>query len=164
MTPKELLLNHLDHTFEKEAWQPSLAMAVQGLTASQAAWKPAPNRHSIWQIVRHVTHWKRATLDAWEGTRPLFSGRTMTERFNEVVRTDWPDASGTDEDWEADVRALVDVSLAIRERAMKAETEDLARPFPGEEWGPAVVRVFRMATHDIYHAGQIRYLRALQGA
>jgi hypothetical protein len=163
MTPKHLLFNHLDCTFEKEAWPPSLAMAVQGLTAAQAAWRPGPNRHSIWQIVRHVTHWKRATLNAWEGTQPLSSGRDVTDRFNEVMRTDWHDASGTDGDWEADVRALHDVSLAIRERARNAEAEDLLRPFPGEDWGPAVLRVLRMATHDIYHAGQIRYLRALQG-
>ncbi len=164
MTPKDLLLNHLDYTFEKEAWQPSLAMAVQGLSAAQASWRPGPNRHSIWQIVRHVTHWKRATLEAWEGTQPLFSGRQVTDRFDEVMRTDWHDVSGTDADWEADVRTLHDISLAIRERARNAEAEDLLRPFPGEDWGPGVLRVLRMATHDIYHAGQIRYLRALQGA
>lgn len=163
MTPKELLLNHLEYTFEKEAWQPSLAMAVHGLTAAHAAWKPAPDRHSIWQVVRHVTHWKRATLQAWEGSQPLFSDRRATEKLHEVVRTDWPDASGTDEAWEADVRAIHDVSLAMWERARASSEEDLQRPFPGEDWGPAVMRVLRMATHDIYHAGQIRYLRALQG-
>jgi DinB superfamily len=164
ITPKDVLLTHLDYTFEKEAWQPSLAMAVQGLTAAQAAWKPGPNRHSIWQIVRHVTRWKQATLEAWQGARPLFSGHTETQRFNELMRTDWCGASGTDEDWQADVRALHDVSLAVRDRAGNADAEDLLRPFPGEDWGPAVLRVLRMATHDIYHAGQIRYLRALQGA
>jgi DinB superfamily len=61
VTPKDLLLNHLEYTFQREAWQPSLAMAVQGLTAAQVSWKPGPDRHSIWQIVRHVTHWTRAT-------------------------------------------------------------------------------------------------------
>lgn len=162
ITPKDLLLTHLEYTFEKEAWQPSLAMAVQGLTAAQAAWRPGPNRHSIWQIVRHVTRWKQATLEAWQGSQPLFSGHDATERFNEVMRTDWSDASGTDKDWQADVRALHDVSLAVRERASNADAADLQRPFPGEDW-PAVVRVLRMATHDIYHAGQIQYLRALQG-
>lgn len=163
ITPKDLLLNHLDYTFEKEAWQPSLAMAVQGLTAAQAAWRPGPNRHSIWQIVRHVARWKQVTLEAWRGSQPLFSGQGATERFNEVMRTDWSEASRTDADWRADVRALHDVSLAVRERAANADAEELLRPFPGEDWGPAVLRVLRMATHDVYHAGQIRYLRALQG-
>ena len=137
-------------------------MAVQGLTAAQAAWRPSPNRHSIWQIVRHVTRWKQATLAAWQGSQPLFSGQNATERFDELMRTDWYDASGADAEWQADVRALHDVSQAVRDRAGNADAEDLLRPFPGENW-PAVVRVLRMATHDIYHAGQIRYLRALQG-
>ena len=160
---KELLLDHLEYTFEKEAWQPSLTMAIEGLTAAQASWKPAPDRHSIWQIVRHVTHWKRATLEAWQGAQPLFRGRDATERFNDIMRTDWQDASGTDANWQADVRALTEVSQAIRERAQALELESLLRPFPGEAWGPAALRVLRMATHDIYHAGQIRYIRALQG-
>ncbi len=76
LTLKTVLLHHLEHTFEKEAWQPSLRMAIDGVTAKMAAWKPGPQRHSIWQIVRHLSRWKQATLGAWDGTRPLFqSGR-----------------------------------------------------------------------------------------
>jgi hypothetical protein len=92
VTPKDLLLHHLEHTFQREAWQPALAMAVQGLTAAQASWKPGSDRHSIWQIVRHVTHWKRATFEAWQGTRPLFRGREVTARerfangFSNIMR------------------------------------------------------------------------------
>ena len=40
---------------------------------------------------------------------------------------------------------------------------DSFQKVPGEDM-PGVLRVLRMATHDAYHAGQIRYLRALQGA
>ena len=35
-TVKDIVWDHLEHTFEKEAWQPSLAIAVEGLTAAQA--------------------------------------------------------------------------------------------------------------------------------
>ena len=35
ITVKQLVLDHLEHTFEKEAWQPSLAIAVEGPTALQ---------------------------------------------------------------------------------------------------------------------------------
>jgi hypothetical protein len=80
------------------------------------------------------------------------------------MRTDWQEVSGTDADWQTDVRALKEVSHAVEERAKALDLERLLQPFPGEEFGPAVLRVFRMATHDVYHAGQIRYIRALQGA
>lgn len=163
MTVKDLLLNHLEYTFEKEAWQPSLAMSIAGLTAPQAAWKPGPKRHSIWQIVRHVTHWKQATLGAWDGTRPLFNSESGdTEYYRETERTDWPEVSGDEATWWRDCDALRSVSTRIAARAEALDSESLLQPFPGEDM-PAALRLLRMATHDIYHAGQIRYLRALQG-
>ena len=58
------------------------------------------------------------------------------------------------------VRALHAVSGEIRGRAAQLRDADCLRPFPGEEM-PLLLRVLRMATHDIYHAGQIQYLRAL---
>ena len=162
VTLKDLLLNHLEYTFEKEAWQPSLAMAARGLTAEQAAWKPGRERHSIWQIVRHVLRWKNATLEAWDGTTPLFLGKP-TAHMLDLERSDWQEASGDDEAWHADVTALEDVSRRIKERIQAMDADALQRPFPGEDM-PAVLRVLRMATHDPYHAGQIRYIRALRGA
>jgi hypothetical protein len=163
LTRKAVLLHHLEYTFEKEAWQPSLAMAVDGVTATQAAWKPAPERHSIWQIVRHVSRWKQATLDAWDGTKPLYlAGHGETDYARGLDLTDWHEISGDETAWRADVQILHAVSTEIRRRVEAlAVEEELLQPFPGEDM-PAVLRLVRMATHDIYHAGQIRYLRALQ--
>jgi uncharacterized damage-inducible protein DinB len=157
MTTRELVLDHLVHTFEKEAWQPSLAMAVEGLTAAQAAWKPGPRRHSIWQIVRHITLWKQAVLDALDG-------RVPSERALE--QADWPEVSGDDAAWQADVCALHAVSQQLIARAAVATDEEMARPAPTYQEYPGqvlAVRLVRTFTHDSYHAGQIRYLRALQG-
>lgn len=163
VTIKDLLLHHLEYTFEKEAWQPSLAMATEGVTAQQALWKPAAERHSIWQIAWHVTHWKRATLGAWDGSRPLFrAGSGSTEFLDEAERTDWQEVSGDESTWQADCQALHEVSRTIAERAAAMTEEQFLQPFPGEDM-PAALRLLRMATHDIYHAGQIRYLRVLQG-
>jgi len=161
VTIKDLLLNHLDYTFEKEAWQPSLAIAIQGLTSKQAAWRPGPQRHSIWQIVRHVIHWKRGTIEAWDGVKPVVRAGAPTEHARELERTDWQEVSGDETAWQADVRALHEVSMAIRERIQAMNEDDLQRPFEGERM-PTVLRILRMGTHDIYHAGQVRYLRALQ--
>lgn len=156
MTVKELLLDHLEVTFEKATWQPPLSMAVQGLDARQAAWKPSPERHSIWQIVRHVILWKRGVLNAWDG-------RVQDEQ--DLERTDWQEVSGSQEAWQADVRTLHEVTMSIKERVRVLDDTDLARAIPtykGYPDQPLAVRLARMATHDIYHAGQIRYLRALQ--
>lgn len=157
MTTKDLLLDHLDTTFDREAWQPPLGMAVEGLTAAQAAWKPAPERHSIWQIVRHVILWKQGVLDAWEGKAP-------DEKALE--RQDWQDASGDDGAWQADLSKLREITRQITARAQMLDDAGLATPiptYPGYPDQTLALRLARMATHDVYHAGQIRYIRALQG-
>ncbi len=158
VTIKDLVLSHLEYTFEKEAWQPSLAMAIDGLTAMQAAWKPAPPRHSIWQIVRHVTRWKVAAFDDWRGGKP---------NYTEIDRGDWQEASGSDATWQRDVQALREVSQQIMTWTQGLTEAELSRAAGGEGAADAAnalaVRMQRMGTHDIYHAGQIRYLRALQG-
>lgn len=151
---KEVVLHHLEHTFEKEGWQPSLAMAVGGLTAEQAGWKPSPERHSIWQIVRHITLWKRAVFEDWNGRKP---------DYRETERQDWQETAGDEGAWRSDLEALHAASKQFKEWTEGLGEEDLLRPI-GKDKAPLAVRLVQMATHDAYHAGQIRCLRTIQGA
>jgi uncharacterized damage-inducible protein DinB len=156
-TVKDLLLEHLEYTFKKEGWQPPLSHAVAGLTAQQAAWKPGPERHSIWQIVRHVVHWKRGVLRAWDGDPP---------DYDAMSAADWREAGGDQAAWEADAAALHDLYADIRRRLEAASVADLEVERPWYQGAPPrriATRLLHAFTHDIYHAGQIQYLRALQG-
>ncbi len=100
-------------------------------------------------------------MNAWDG-QPTVQGGTRTAYGEEVARTDWQEVSGDAPAWREDVMALRAVTDAIKARVQALDDAALLRPFPGESM-PAVHRIIRMATHDIYHSGQIRYLRALQG-
>lgn len=155
----EVVVNHIHTTLEDEEWQwqPPLRGAVRGLTAAEAAWKPSPERHSIWQIVRHLTLWKRGVLAAWNGDPP--DGR-------ELAAADWRDVSGEDAAWDRDRRELLQVSEEFLTRAQTADDAALSKQITWYRGGPAqplAMRLIRTTTHDIYHAGQIMYLRALQG-
>ena len=159
LTLKELVVDHIHTTLYDEdwQWQPPLSAALEGLTAGQAAWRPAPERHSIWQIVRHLILWKRAVLQAWDGDPP--DGSALSAQ-------DWREASGSDADWERDRQSLLDISAEFLTRAQALDDAGLARPMVWYETGevqPLAMRLIRTTTHDIYHAGQIMYLRALQG-
>lgn len=157
VSSKELLLYHLDHTYAVDSMSNSLASAVRGLTPAQAAWKPSAARHSIWQIVRHLAHWKQATLSALDGTPVDY------DAWNQA---DWQEVSGGEADWERDVEHLRQVSDELRARVERMDDEALstainwykrsARPYP------VAHRLLNQATHDIYHAGQIQYVFALQ--
>jgi uncharacterized damage-inducible protein DinB len=159
LTLGELVVDHIHTTLDDEdwQWQPPLSGAVEGLTAAQAAWKPAPERHSIWQIVRHLILWKRGVLQAWDGDPP--DGDALSAQ-------DWREVSGGDADWERDRQTLLDISAEFLTRAQALNAAGLARPivwYRSGETQPLAMRLVRTTTHDIYHAGQIMYLRALQG-
>jgi hypothetical protein len=159
LTLHDLVVDHVYTLLEREGWQwqPSLSEALDGVSAAQAAWKPGPARHSIWQIVRHLLLWKGGVLDAWDGRPP--DGYEMLAR-------DWPAAAGTDEEWERDRQALLRVSVEFLSRVRGLDDAALSAPiswYPGRHLQPLAIRVVRTTTHDAYHAGQIQYLRALQG-
>lgn len=159
LTLKELVVDHVHTTLYVEdwQWQPSLSEAVEGLTAAQAAWKPASERHSIWQIVRHLTLWKRGVLSAWDGAPPDMA---------RLEADDWQEITGGEQDWERDRRTLLEISAQLLTRAQALDDAALSRPIVWYTSGatqPLATRVIHTTTHDVYHAGQIRYLRALQG-
>jgi uncharacterized damage-inducible protein DinB len=127
------------------------------LTAAEAGWKPSPERHSIWQIVRHLTLWKRGVLGAWDGDPP--DGKQLDA-------ADWREVSGGDAEWDRDRRELLQISEEFLTRAQALDDAALSRQVTWYKGGPAqplAMRLVRTTTHDIYHAGQIMYLRALQG-
>ena len=41
---------------------------LRGVQPEQAVWKPAPDRHSIWELVLHIAYWKYAVRRNLEGS------------------------------------------------------------------------------------------------
>jgi uncharacterized damage-inducible protein DinB len=156
MTAKEILLYLLEYTYEREGAYPPLTSALASVTAAQASWKPAPERHSIWQIVRHMTQWMEAGIRAIDA-EPL--------DYEDLQKSDWRPVSGDERDWQMDVERLHKAYRQLKERLTTMSDEDLAgmlEPYRGKPRYETAIRFIRTATHDTYHLGQIRYLRALQ--
>ncbi len=96
-------------------------------------------------------------LDAWDGTPP--DGETL-------AAADWHEAKGNDADWDRDRRTLLEISEQFLTRAQGLDDAALAKQvawYKGGNTQPLAMRVVRTTTHDVCHAGQIMYLRALQG-
>jgi len=54
-----LLLDLLDEAFDKKSWHgPNLRSSIRGVTATQAAWRPQPGAHNIWELTLHAAYWK----------------------------------------------------------------------------------------------------------
>src|SRR3984893_16201853 len=64
----QLILTLLGEAYEKRTWHgPNLKQSIRGVTAKQAAWRPGPGRHNIWELTVHAAYWKYAVRRRIEG-------------------------------------------------------------------------------------------------
>lgn len=145
----ELILALLDEAYEKKTWHgPNLKQSMKGITARQAAWRPAPGRHNIWEEALHAAYWKYAVRRRIErGKRGSFAlkGSNFFKR---------PEKGKVNEfAWSADKELL-----EREHRALRATVAKIVRK---PQAGKLLRQLYGVAFHDVYHAGQIRLLRRL---
>ena len=150
----DLLLRIIDEGFQKKAWHgPNLRGSIRGLTAHQAAWRPAPGRHNIWEIVVHAAYWKyavrRRILGEKRGSFPVKGSNWFKRPLN-------PD----EQSWREDVELLVRQHQEMR-AAIEGIGSRLHTTRPGTRTSNATL-IYGIAAHDVYHAGQIQVLKRLQ--
>jgi hypothetical protein len=150
MSNEALVLALLDEAFSKKTWHgPNLRQAIKGVTAKQAAWRPAPRRHNIWEETLHAAYWKYAVRRRLEGGKP---GSFTLKGSNFFPRPE--KGRATEAAWRAD-RTILD----HEHRALVLTIRKILKSPRAKKHLPML---YGIAFHDVYHAGQIRMLRRLQ--
>ena len=150
---KETVLKTMHYCFDKSVWHPTLEQALDGVTAEHASWRPAEGRNSIWDLVRHITLWKKGLLSNWEAG-------SAQQLYQDYSPQDWQPIQ-EDAVWENDRAEVLEVSRAFIAQIEK-DSEAFLLSAPEGAKSPRIWNVVNNATHDAYHAGQIMYLRKLQ--
>jgi hypothetical protein len=145
-----LVLTLLDEAYEKKTWHgPNLKQSIRRVTAKQAAWRPGPGRHNIWEVMLHAAYWKYAVRRRIEGGK---RGSFVLEGSNFFARPEKGKLHGAA--WSKDKKILEQEHRALRATVAKVLRTSRGTKFLNQLYG--------MAFHDIYHAGQIRLLRRLR--
>jgi len=149
------LVTIMDQAYDRHSWHgTNLRGSIRGLSAEQAAWRPAPGRHNVWELVVHAAYWKYA---AWRRLTGAARGSFPEKGSNWFER---PRVSG-DAAWRRDVAMLHQMHRQLREAAVLQDGRDVRRPLRG-----GTVTAFGLlsgvAAHDLYHAGQIQLLKRLR--
>lgn len=153
-TQVSLLLQLIDQAFDHQSWHgTNLRGSIRGLSVSDAAWRPAPNRHSIWEIVVHAAYWKYVVRRRF---RSEARGSFPLKGSNWFARPAKGQAEA--EDWAADVKLLIEVHRTMREAISGLTDADLARR-PKNSKVSNLALISGIASHDLYHAGQIQLLK-----
>lgn len=154
MNELQLLRHHLDLAYAKKAWHgPNLKGALRGVSLDEAVWRPTPERRNICEHVVHASYWKYSVARRLTGAERGTFGEPGSNWFE---RTRDDGAAG----WKADLRRL------DRIHAELAAAIDRFDPSRLDEIPDGSSTTFRdliltIASHDIYHTGQIQLLKRL---
>jgi len=143
------LLEILDQGYQRKAWHgPNLRQSLRGVTAGAAAWRPGPGRHNIWEIAVHAAYWKYTVRRRLRGEKRGAFTLKGSNWFKRPVEL-------SEKAWRADL-ALLESEHRLLRAAVADYLDGKTRPLPASH-------IFGVAFHDVYHAGQIRLLRRMQG-
>lgn len=156
MTETNRIVDQIRRGYDGDAWYgSSTTQILAGLTADEAAKRPVANAHRIWEIVLHLTAWKR------EVTKRLAGARAGLPEEG-----DWPEISDMSEpSWQTARRALDEAHRALLEAAGSVGDQRLDDPSNDTRDRAAgtgvslYVLLQGIVQHDAYHAGQIALLR-----
>jgi hypothetical protein len=141
----DLLLVFYDQAFDGRAWHgPTLRGSVRGVTYKEALWRPTPKHHNIWELVLHAAYWKYAVKRRiTHGKKGMFK----MEGSNWFNLPATPNAAA----WKNHVAMLDAYHRELRVEIAKLDLERFRR----------LDLIYGIASHDLYHAGQIQLLKRL---
>lgn len=152
----DLILDQLEREHAGDPWHGSPLRAIlHDVDAGAAARRPIAAAHSIWELVRHITAWKKEVAQ-----------RARGGAAGEPAAGDWPEVGApTEARWRAAIDALeaahLDLVAAIKalpEAQLFTPTNDTRN----RQMGTGVsyyVLLHGIIQHDAYHAGQIAILK-----
>jgi uncharacterized damage-inducible protein DinB len=157
MTELPRIVAELRRMYDGSPWHgPGIMHALRDVTVQQAAARPLPNVHSIYELTHHIGAWMGEVRSRLEGNAP-----------GDPADGDFPpaDAVLTESTWRATLdrlahrqAELVDAMAAFDERRL----DDPVDPSWKKESGRAVTfyaMLHGVVQHNAYHAGQIMILR-----
>ncbi|HKI94993.1 MAG TPA: DinB family protein [Gemmatimonadales bacterium] len=148
------MMRTLDQAFTGRAWHgPTLMGTLRGMTVRQALWRPAPGRNTVWQLVLHTAYWKdrvRARLAGERGSR-FPRGPANFPAVPEPA--DQRALAG-------DLELLQECHRRLREVVAALPARRLDTRVGRSRWTHRET-IIGIASHDLYHAGQIQLIRRL---
>jgi uncharacterized damage-inducible protein DinB len=152
MSESSGLANRITRTVTGPMWHgPALAEILRDVSHDQAAQRPIPHAHTIWELVLHIITWVDVPHERLGGVA----------RKDVSTDEDWPNPpSRSAEAW----RAALD-RLDARHRALAADVRSLsdaqlAAKVAGHDYSVREM-LHGVAEHGTYHGGQIALLKKL---
>jgi uncharacterized damage-inducible protein DinB len=157
MSEVERIRDQYRRAFDGEAWHgPSVLPLLKDVTAEQAAARPIPGAHTIWELTQHIRAWEGACLRRLNGDPAQLPDTEDWEALN-----DFSEAS-----WDKTKQNLVDTHNKLLAAIAALDDARLDQPImdhPEIPFSSTYVTLHGGVQHDLYHAGQIAILKKALG-
>lgn len=149
MSEVENILDQLQRVYDGQAVHgPALREPLADLSPEQAAARPLPRTHSIWELVLHLAAWNI-----------VFSRRLEGQLADEPEAGDFPPIGETSrEGWAAALEELDQSHQRLLARVSALSSERLQEMTPGRDYSIRFM-LEMVIRHYVYHTGQISLLR-----
>ncbi|MGH9650863.1 MAG: DinB family protein [Terriglobales bacterium] len=149
MTESKRIADQLHRAYAGGAWHgPALRELLADVTAKQAAARPVTGAHGIWEIVLHITAWKKAVHRKLKGYPVELA-----------PRQDWPPVGkASAAAWRKTLKALEKAHRELEKTVARLPESRLKEVVPGRKH-TVYFMLHGLVQHDLYHAGQIALLK-----
>jgi uncharacterized damage-inducible protein DinB len=154
MSEIEAIADELRRIHEGDAWHgPSLSEILADVSAEQAAAKPIPSAHSIWELVSHLAVWENVFIRRLEG-----------HPTQVLAADDFPPVTAaSDTAWKQTLAHLNDSHATLLRTISSLTDEALDETATGTDY--SIRFMLRGAVrHSVYHAGQMMLLKRMYTA
>ena len=132
---------------------PTLMGCLRGVKADEAAWKPTPKRHSIWELALHIAYWKYSVRRYLDPDAEKGFGRSPSN---------WPTVENpTEEQWKVDKAFIKQEHEKLIDAIRKCPAEKLDDNSESKKEWTYRQLLDGIAAHDTYHIGQIQLMKRL---
>jgi hypothetical protein len=126
---------------------------LRGVSVDAALWKPAPDRHSIWELTLHLAYWKYAVRRNLDGSPRGGFPRCPSNWPKPPEPADEPAWKVDRGLYRSEHERFVQVVRALDPGVLDERARDGAYSY--------VELLHGIVMHDTYHVGQIQLLKRL---
>jgi hypothetical protein len=152
---KEVLLDQLAACHDDESWFKPSKTILDDISADEAIWKAADNRHSIWALAYHLIFWNEMWLNRFNDDS--FEKMNITNDETFVFELDH--LKRNEESWNETIRRLSQSFVNWHEAVTNCEHSKLEKRIPSyfnaQWWGV----ISNLCIHNAYHIGQMMLLK-----
>jgi uncharacterized damage-inducible protein DinB len=130
----------------------AICQLFESVTPAKAYWQPTAHAHSIAQLVSHMIYWRQALIKRLEGDlayKPSMKSEENWKSNEQLKKIGWTSLKKSLDESQSKLLALLSNqkdALLKKNYSEKASYQDL---------------INGILQHDLYHTGQIAYLKSI---